>query len=136
MHEITGGTYELVLSLDGPPLVQHSDTICSLFPGGAFPVPAGDFTISKQVTIPAYAPSGDYTAQLKFVDESNTEIACLSLEYNMDGVQTPMPAPKVISSLPIATCGAETSDLISGIVAVSHFRNAQETIYYCFSAYV
>ena len=118
LHQITGGTYQLVLSLDGLPLVEHSDSICSLF-GGSFPVPAGDFSISKQLTIPAYAPAGDYTAQLKFIDEANTEIACLSLEYDMDAATTSVAPARSFSSLPINTCGAETSSLITGIVAVS-----------------
>ena len=117
VHEITAGTYEVVLSLDGLPMVRHSDSICSLFSSKSFPVPAGDFAISQQLTIPAYAPSGLYSAKIRFLDETNTEIACLSLEYNLDAasVVTSEPRLRIIDNVHHDFMPAMSTDIIEAV---------------------
>jgi len=47
------------------------------------PVGPGPITLNYSVFIPGIAPSGAYTVQLTFNDQSGTEITCISLAFSL-----------------------------------------------------
>ena len=51
--------------------------------GAVFPVGPGSMQLNYSVLIPSIAPSGAYTIQLTFNDQTATEITCISLSFNL-----------------------------------------------------
>lgn len=51
--------------------------------GATFPVGPGSLQLNYSVLIPSIAPSGAYTIQLTFNDQTGTEITCIALSFSL-----------------------------------------------------
>ena len=60
--------------------------------------------------------SGKYGVKVYYFDASDAEGACVDINWTLKSPSPPR--PMTISSLPINSCGAETSSLVTNLLAV------------------
>ncbi|XXQ36411.1 MD-2-related lipid-recognition domain-containing protein [Plasmodiophora brassicae] len=77
------GEYDILVHLDGAPVLTKRGHVCSLFPDGKCPANGGPMTVSKAIDIPSYTPPGRYDVMVKLFDPQSTVVFCVKFEYHM-----------------------------------------------------
>eukprot|EP01119_Soliformovum_irregulare_P021121 TRINITY_DN697_c0_g1_i1.p1 TRINITY_DN697_c0_g1~~TRINITY_DN697_c0_g1_i1.p1 ORF type:complete len:139 (-),score=24.86 TRINITY_DN697_c0_g1_i1:50-466(-) len=78
---VTGGTWSTTVYKYGVPLQTDSGKSCDLIPNCPCPCPAGTYTSSQTLTVPSFAPSGDYTGTFKAVDQNGNLLTCINYAF-------------------------------------------------------
>jgi len=79
-EQLTGGNFVINVLYMG---VQIFSETLDLSKAVTLPVGPGPITLNYQVLIPSIAPSGGYTVQLTFNDQSGTEITCVQVAFTL-----------------------------------------------------
>ncbi|CAA0818765.1 MD-2-related lipid recognition domain-containing protein / ML domain-containing protein [Striga hermonthica] len=77
---ISGGKLVIDVSYFGFHVHSENHDLCDETP---CPVPAGDFNVTRTQELPGYTPPGSYTLQMKMVDSSNKELACITFSFSI-----------------------------------------------------
>jgi len=78
--DITGGSYEVAVALDGFTLLTHSGDLSTIV---TLPITAGTHTLSKTATLPSILPAGSYTIQANGTDQNGGSLGCVSLAFTI-----------------------------------------------------
>ncbi len=73
-EEITGGSADIHVSLDGIHIMSDNKKICEQV---TCPVSSGDKTFTKSATVPGFVLPGHYDAKAVITDQNGEEISCI-----------------------------------------------------------
>ncbi|CAA0837777.1 MD-2-related lipid recognition domain-containing protein / ML domain-containing protein [Striga hermonthica] len=79
-EEISGGKLVIDVSYFGFHIRTENHNLCE---ETSCPVPAGDFKVTHTQELPGYTPPGSYSLQMKMVDSSNKELACITFSFSI-----------------------------------------------------
>eukprot|EP00475_Leptophrys_vorax_P020352 TRINITY_DN2782_c0_g1_i3.p1 TRINITY_DN2782_c0_g1~~TRINITY_DN2782_c0_g1_i3.p1 ORF type:complete len:591 (-),score=162.89 TRINITY_DN2782_c0_g1_i3:2053-3825(-) len=103
--DLTEGSFELDVALDGITLVKKTGDVCTFSPSFKCPQKAGAVKIDYTVNVPSIAPAGHYTATLKANHADSTPIICVSVNFDLTTAADESAHPKSI----IDTVNQQTS---------------------------
>eukprot|EP00744_Colponema_vietnamica_P024304 GILI01035443.1.p2 GENE.GILI01035443.1~~GILI01035443.1.p2 ORF type:complete len:143 (+),score=36.02 GILI01035443.1:90-518(+) len=83
-QQITGGTVDISVKYAGIKLHDEKQDLCSHMSGASCPVaPGTTFAFAYSVSIPSFAPGGNYAVTLTTTDSNGAEVDCVELDFTL-----------------------------------------------------
>ena len=83
-EEMTGGSLNVWLKLlDTITVVNRTYNVCQMSQEYQCPYPVGGINVTLPDVPTTGAPSGDYTGQMYMTDQSNQQVACVTLDVHL-----------------------------------------------------
>jgi hypothetical protein len=124
--QITGGKFEVDVSLAGITLLKQNGDMCKFSPDLACPQQPGDVTAGYTMDVPIIAPNGKYDIVFHGSDQDGKVVFCIQSQFEIkslweEAVVEVLPANIIepMTSVPFSNCGA--GDLQISAVDVTPF---------------
>jgi hypothetical protein len=80
---VTGGSYKIVIYLDGLPVDSFNGAACSLAPKCPCPCAPGSYYTLMELKNPSFAPAGRYTSTTNIYDQNGDDVICINASFDM-----------------------------------------------------
>jgi hypothetical protein len=113
---VTGGNFEVDVMLAGVTVLKQTGDMCSFSPDLKCPQAAGDLTAGYDISVPAIAPSGNYTIVFHGTQQDGKTLFCVQSNFEIAsawGEANAAEMKPVGTSVPFSTCD-------SGVFSVSN----------------